>query len=260
MAPVKIGILTTGQSPRPEYRSFHRNALAKLGIDAEIIEVACLDGLTREGVREIEIDPAKGTGIGCYVHAGTSDARMGSGWEEVFIDHATYVRRAQAGIDRLEAQGVALTMVCCAEQYPEGAFRSRRPVILPYTLFFNVVRGLVETLGRVRLGLLIPTPWHIAQDRATWRSQTWMKSVETTIGVGIANGKGVAELRGKPHDLVLIWGYGDGLAKGDPDTLIADIERELDAPVITPNILNIQRARLLLRPAQPERVYVDYNG
>jgi hypothetical protein len=161
-------------------------------------------------------------------------------------------------VDALEAEGVALTMMCCAERYPPGAFRSTRPLLLPYRLMFSLVRDMVETRGRVRLALLIPTPWHIEQDRATWRSEPWMEQVEVGIGVGIPSYAGVRELEGRPWDLALIWGYGDGLAPNDPPDMLAEIALRLDAPVVTPNILNIQAARLLLRPPQAERMHVRY--
>ena len=46
-----------------------------------------------------------------------------------------------------------------------------------------------------RLALLLPTPWHIDQDRETWRSEPWMTNVEASFGVGIADGAAVANLR-----------------------------------------------------------------
>ena len=56
----KVGIITTGQSPRNEYRSFHRNALAALGLEVDVFERACLDGLTREEIRAHEINHTGG--------------------------------------------------------------------------------------------------------------------------------------------------------------------------------------------------------
>lgn len=253
----RVGIVTTGQSPRHEYRSFHRNALKALGVSVEVVERATLDGLTRDEIRAIEIDPAEGPGIGCYVHTNDStDVRMGGGWEEVFVRQDEYLRRAQTAVDELEAQGVALTMMCCAERYPPGAFRTKQPLLLPYRLMFGLVRDLVETLGSVRLALLIPTAWHIAQDRETWSSEPWMANVEVGIGVGIPSYAGVRELEGRDWDLTLIWGYGDGLAPNDPPDMLDEIARRLGAPVVTPNILNVQAARLLLKPPQPERLHV----
>lgn len=256
---IKVGIITTGQSPRHEYRSFHRNALAALGLKVEVVERACLDGLTRAEIRAHEIKPEDGLGIGCYVHNDTpADRRMGSGWEEIFVSQKWYIERAQACVAAHEKDGVDIILMCCAERYPPNSFRSKVPLVLPYQLMFDFVRRRVDVRGRVRLALLLPTPWHIEQDRATWTSEPWMKDVEVSFGVGIADGQAVADLKkGAPYDLALIWGYGDGLAPHDPDTLLADISAALGCPTVTPNVLNVFQARLLLTPAWPERVHVE---
>lgn len=255
----KVGIITTGQSPRNEYRSFHRNALKAMGLDVEVVEQACLDGLTRAEIAKNEIKPEQGLGIGCYVHNTTpDDRRMGKGWEEIFVDQTWYLKRAQAAIDAHERAGCDIILMCCAEMYPEGALKSRIPMLLPYQLMFDLVRRQTEARGKFRLALLLPTDWHIGQDRATWKSQSWMRDVEPHFGIGIADGRAVASLKKEGlFDLALIWGYGDGLAPHDPDTLLADIAAELGCPVVTPNVLNVFNARMLLSPAWPERIHVE---
>ncbi len=254
-----VGIVTTGQSPRSEYLAFHRNALRALGLEVEVTERACLDSLDREQIRAFEIDPADGPGIGCYVHSGApADVRMGQGWEEIFVRRDWFIERAQAAVAAHEADGADIVLMCCAEWYPADAFSTRIPLLLPYRMMFDLVRSLAGTLGHVRLALLIPTDWHIDQDRATWEREDWMSDVNVSIGVGIPNGKGAAALAATaPFDLALIWGYGDGLAPNDPDDMLNRISDTLGCPVVTPNILNIQRARLLLRPAWPERIHAQ---
>lgn len=255
----RVGIITTGQSPRNEYRSFHRNALAALGLEVEVFERACLDGLSREEIRAHEIKPEDGLGIGCYVHNDTpADRRMGSGWEEIFVNQAWYIERAQAAISAHEADGMDIILMCCAEMYPPNSFRCSVPLLLPYQLMFDVVRRQTEAKGRFKLALLLPTAWHIGQDRATWESQTWMKDVEASFGIGIADGQAVEQLKaGAPYDLALIWGYGDGLAPHDPEDLLESISKGLQCPVITSNVLNVFNARTLLSPAWPERINVE---
>jgi hypothetical protein len=255
----KVGIITTGQSPRHEYRSFHRNALAALGLEVEVSERACLDGLSRAEIRAHEISPQAGLGIGCYVHNDTpADRRMGSGWEEIFVDQRWYIERARRAIAAHETDGANIILMCCAERYPPDSFSSRVPLVLPYQLMFDLVHRQVAARGRLRLALLLPTPWHIEQDRETWRSEPWMADVDVSIGVGIADGGAVVALRpGGPYDLALIWGYGDGLAPHDPENLLADISTALGCPTVTPNVLNVFQARVLLSPAWPERVHVE---
>jgi hypothetical protein len=258
--PLKVGIITTGQSPRNEYRSFHRNALAALGLEVEVLERACLDGLTRAEIAGHEIKPEQGLGIGCYVHNTTpDDIRMGAGWEEIFVEQKWYLERCQAAVDAHVADAVDIILMCCAEMYPEGALHSRVPLLLPYQLMFDLVRRQAEARGRIKLALLLPTDWHIEQDRATWRSQPWMSKVECHFGIGIPSGAAVKQLRANgPYNIALIWGYGDGLAPFDPETMLADTSAALGCPTITPNVLNIFNARTLLTPAWPERVHVEH--
>lgn len=254
----KLGIITTGQSPRDEYVSFHRNALAALGLDVEVTEQACLDGLTRAEIALHEIAPEDGLGIGCYVHnTASDDRRMGAGWEEIFVAQDWYLERAQAAIDAHVAAGAEIILMCCAEMYPEGALSSPVPLLLPYQLIFDLVRRQAEARGHLKLALLLPTEWHIWQDRATWKSQPWMEKVEPHFGIGIATGEALDQLAPQgPYDLALIWGYGDGLAPHDPETLLVDISAWLGCPVVTPNVLNVFNARMLVAPAWPERVHV----
>jgi len=258
--PVKVGIITTGQSPRNEYVSFHTNALNAMGLDVVVSEKACLDGLSRAEIAEHEILPADGLGIGCYVHNTTpDDRRMGAGWEEIFVTQSWYLERAQSAIDAHIAEGAEIILMCCAEMYPEGALHSSVPLLLPYQLMFDLVRRQAEARGKIKLALLLPTEWHIDQDRATWTSQPWMDKVEPHFGIGIATGEALDQLEGEgPYDLALIWGYGDGLAPHDPETLLADISTRLGCPVVTPNVLNVFNARTLISPAWPERIHVRH--
>ena len=258
----RVGIITTGQSPRHEYRSFHRKALAALGVDVVVSERACLDGLGRDEIRAHEITPEAGPGIGCYVHADVpADRRMGTGWEEIFVDRDWYIERARAAVAAHEQDGVDIILMCCAERYPPGSFKAGVPLLLPYQLMFDLTRRRAELKGHLRLALLLPTPWHIEQDIATWHSEPWMTDVAVSIGVGIPDGKAVAELAPRgPFDLALIWGYGDGLAPHDPEDMLATISAGLGCPVITPNVLNVFNARLLLQPAWPERPHAEISA
>jgi hypothetical protein len=85
-----------------------------------------------------------------------------------------------------------------------------------------------------------------------------MSNVEVHFGIGIADGQAVEELKKQgAFDLAIIWGYGDGLAPHDPETLLADISAALKCPTITPNVLNVFNARTMVVPAWPERIHVE---
>ena len=111
----KIGIITTGQSPRKEYTSMHRMALKKMGLDVEVIEAGALDGLTFEEVQALYCKENE-IGIGCYanVTADNNDRRMGSGRLEVWLELNKFYPYVQKAIDTLEAKGCELIMLCRA--------------------------------------------------------------------------------------------------------------------------------------------------
>lgn len=257
MAKTKIGIITTGHSPRKEYTSLHRNGFKELGLDVDIIETGALDGLSLAQVKELYCKENE-VGIGCYaLDDKGEDHRMGSGRLEVWLELNKFHPYVQKAIDRLEAQGVEMILLCCAEQYPENAFHSNVPFIMPYKVAFAKAHTLATSLKRASIGVLIPDQKHYNQDLATWQCREWMRNIDVKIGIGIINGKGLAELKGGKYDLVFIWGYGEGVAPGDPKDLVKDLEKELNAPVLTPSSLNLYFARNLLRPAFDEPACVD---
>ena len=175
MSKRKIGIVTTIHSPRKEYTSMHRNVLKKMDLDVEVIETGVLDGLTFEEIQEICCKENE-FGIGGFanVSADTYDRRMGSGRIEINIEMSKFIPYAQKAIDRLEAQGCELIMLCCAEQYPEDAFHTNVPLIMHYRVAFSVVQTLVGCLNRrPSIGVVIPDQRHYPQDLHTWHSREW---------------------------------------------------------------------------------------
>ena len=262
MSTKKVGIITTGQSPRKEYTSVHINGLKKMGLDVEVIEAGALDGMTFEEIQAI-ICKENEIGIGCYanVSAENNDRRMGSSRMEVWLEMNKFYPLVQKAIDKLEAQGCELIMLCCAEQYPEDAFHSNVPFIMPYKVAFDVAHNLVTCLNRrPSIGVLVPDEVHYPQDVNSWRCRDWMRNIDVTVGIGIINGVGKAQLQGKKYDVIFIWGYGEGIAPGDPVDLIKNYEAEFGCPVITPIVSNLHMARMLMTPALNEPSCVDMNG
>jgi hypothetical protein len=249
MAERQVGIITTGQGPRQEYLRFYGNAFHRLGLSVRILEAGALDGLSRDEIAGLTAGPEE-AGIGCYVHARNDrGVPKGENWEreEVWISRDKSIPFVQRCIDRLENDGVEITILCCAEEYPAGAFRSRRPFILPYKFFFSKAKALAETLDMPRIGVLIPGQRHYRQDVATWTSRTWMRLIRLHIGVGI-DPKGAAQIAREKLELVFTWGHGEGLGPDDPEDLFTQLEQQLDAPVIAPSVANVIAARPYLRP------------
>lgn len=255
----KLGILTVGQSPRNGFTSFNRNALNSFGLNMEVIEAGGLDGLAPDEIKDLECSPNE-IGIACYVHVkGSFDYRLGEGWQEPWISREKLIPHLQKGIDTLERAGVDLILLCCAEEYPENAFHSKVPLILPYAVMFSQARMLADTMEKPGIGVLVPSKLHYKQDLATWTSRRWMHDIDLHIAIKKPKeeGWGVSQLKGKKLVAVFYWGYGVGTAPLDPDRRVALLEEELDAPVITPGAASIFFARALLRPILDDPSFVE---
>jgi protein AroM len=146
-----IGLLTIGQSPRPD--GLARDVGAVLG-GARVIERGALDGLSRsevEAMRPGDDDYRLVT----LLHDGRS----------VVIAKRHVLPRLQAQIDALEGQGVGVTLLMCTGEFP--AFRHTVPLLAPQAALYAVVRALAEG-GRV--SSLTPLGSQVEQARRKWAS------------------------------------------------------------------------------------------
>ena len=175
----RLGIVTTGHGPRPEYLEYHRRYLAALGLpDVEVVARHALEGL--EGDEIDALAPEGGEPlIGGHVRAprATGD-RMGPGYREVLVARRHLIPLIQLRIDELEADGVGAIIVCCAEEYPPRSFRARIPLVLPYRSGLALVEAAAAELDRpLNVAALIPGPAWMSQDLVTWHSRPWMSSI-----------------------------------------------------------------------------------
>jgi len=144
-------MVTIGQAPRVDVVP----EMAKLLGAAEIVERGALDGLT-----PAEIEPlAPGAGDEVLV----TRLRDGS---PVFLGKRRVTPLVQAKLDELDALEVTLTVLLCT-----GAFHglhSRRPLVEPDKVLLGMLRA-IRFAGR--LGVLTPSPRHVAQTEARWRNE-----------------------------------------------------------------------------------------
>ncbi len=134
----KIGMLTIGQSPRGDIIP---GLLEILGEGYEIIEAGALDDHTLDDVNKIDLNPEH------YILV----SRMRDG-TEIKITKKYVVPLMQRQLDRIEDQGVRLTVVMCTGRFPQ--FKSKGLVVTPS----EVLRGVVEgALKEGRLGVVFPT-------------------------------------------------------------------------------------------------------
>jgi protein AroM len=127
----KIGMLTIGQSPRNDIIP---GLLEILGEGYEIVEAGALDDHTLEDIEKIDLNPEH------YILV----SRMRDG-TEIKITKKYVVPLMQRQLDRIEAQGVRLTVVMCTGRFPP--FKSKGLVVTPSE----------GALKEGRLGVVFPT-------------------------------------------------------------------------------------------------------
>jgi protein AroM len=139
----KIGMLTIGQSPRDDIVP---GLMEILGEDIEIVEAGALDDLTLDDINRIDLNPEH------YILV----SRMRDG-TEIKITKKYVVPLMQRQLDKIEAQGVSLTVVMCTGRFPQ--FKSRGLVVTPS----EILRGVVEgALKAGRLGVVFPAAEQMA--------------------------------------------------------------------------------------------------
>lgn len=148
-----LGILTIGQSPRPD--GLARDVQAVLGSGVQVIERGALDGLSREEVDALQ--------------PGESDYRL-----VTLLNDKTPVQIAKKPIlDRLQAHITDLERTChadatllmCTGEFPQ--FDHDRPLIRPQESLYGVVKGLA---GEGTIGSLTPLASQLSQARDKWLS------------------------------------------------------------------------------------------
>ena len=251
-----LGLITTGQGPRNEYVAYQRNLMKQLGLDVDIKVRNAMDGLTLEQIRAMESKPGDRY-IGSHVHEpGVTGDRMGPGWTAVWTDTKPLIPLFQKCIDSLEAEGVDVTILGCAEEYPIDAFHSKRPLVVPWVVTTEWVRISTMYMAEPKIGIFILDEKHWEEDVATWNSQPWMKRLKIVFQIRKGReAEALASFRKNKVDFVVLWSFGVGLAPGDPVDLLKSSEEAAGAPLIIPQRLAMLHARNLLRPSLDDRAF-----
>ena len=124
----KIGNLRIGQTPRPDLTE---GLLEILGPGYEIIEAGGLDDHTIDQVNEIDLNPDH------YILV----TKMRDG-TDIKITKKYIIPRMQVQLDKLEDQGVRLTLVTCTGKFPQ--FKSRGLVLTPSEVLKGVIEGSIK--------------------------------------------------------------------------------------------------------------------
>ncbi len=143
----KIGILTIGQSPRPDVVG---EFLRVLGGDYKIIERGALDDFSVEDLRSRK--PAPGEKI--------LVTKLRDG-EEIKVARDLVISNLQKGIDVLEGKKVDLILLLCTGKFPE--FNSKCLVVQPS----DIVRGTVTASLRCgKLTVVVPAKEQIPKGKS----------------------------------------------------------------------------------------------
>ena len=134
----QIGMLTIGQSPRDDLIP---GLMEILGDEYTIVEAGALDDLTYEDVQKIDLTPEH------YILV----SRMRDG-REIKITKKYVVPRMQKQLDKIEEQGVRLTVVMCTGKFPQ--FQSKGLVVTPSEILKGVIEG---SLKEGKLAVVYPT-------------------------------------------------------------------------------------------------------
>ncbi len=134
----KIGVVTIGQSPRPDVT---REITRIIGDGYEVLEAGALDDHTLDEINRIEFKPDDGVLV----------TRMRDG-TEIEITHDFVVPLIQRRIAELDEKGVGIILLLCTGEFPE--FESESLIVTPS----NIVMGARKAaLRKGRLGMVLPS-------------------------------------------------------------------------------------------------------
>jgi len=136
----KIGIVTIGQSPRPDVV---KEMAPFFGKNVSVLERGALDGLTLEQVKEFS--PGRGMTPLC--------TRMKNG-TEVIIAKEKILPRIEQSINELNENKVSLILLLCVGSFPP--FESLCLIIQPQRIVNRCVESLISE--KHHLGIMIPIP------------------------------------------------------------------------------------------------------
>lgn len=135
----KIGMISIGQSPRPDILSIFKECW---GERAEMIEVGVLDGLGHEDVQQMM--PNQGDDV--------LVVKMADGAQHL-VGRRFLLPRIQVSADALLSQNISAALLLCTGDF--RPFRYPVPFIIPQKIVDNTVAALASA-GQM-IGVMIPT-------------------------------------------------------------------------------------------------------
>lgn len=147
-----IGVLTIGQSPRPDGLS--KDIQAVLGPNLRVVERGALDGLSETEIQGLAPQPGDYQLITLL-----RDGRS------VQLSKRVILQRLQTQISELEEhEGVDAILLMCTGAFP--AFTHRNPLLLPQAALYGAMVGIA---AGGRIGALTPLGTQVEQAQRKWR-------------------------------------------------------------------------------------------
>lgn len=164
-APVKVGAITIGQSPRTDVVP---EMLPLLGPGVELLQAGALDGLSAQEVA------ALAPGRGDYVLV----TRLRDG-TSVQVAKRHIVARMQAQIDRVVAEGARVVALLCTGEFPE--LTCPRLLVEPQLVLHHATAALA---GGRKLGVVVPAAEQVEQAVPRWSGMSADLRIEAASPYG----------------------------------------------------------------------------
>lgn len=254
----KLGIITTGQGPRPEYEAYHRQLFAALGMTIEVESFHMLDDLAWSDIAP-HISGCDQVVLGAYVRLeGATGPTLPNGATHIYYDIEWAAERVQAGIDALLTRGVQMIIFCASAPLPLARIVSPVPFLLPSDVLLTIADDHARLSQKpLDIGLLT-TAGHGDLDVQHWESMNFAKAPVIHNAVFEGDPLGAArQLADRPLDLTVLWSYGWGLNPNSDISLSAALEDLLGCTVLMPHRVTALRAAGILRCGFDDRVFVS---
>lgn len=246
--PVRLGLMSLGQGPRPEYELLHKRLFAGLGLVVEPVSRHVLDELTTNEIEALAAT-ADEPAIHCNLHgAGATPSPLGPDWHARWLGRDRLLPHMQRCIRELEAEGVAATICCVAEPFPEHGLASGRPLVFPADVMLAHAAARAATAPEMTLGLIAHGDRQQTQQRAALARQGWAARINVVFGAGDSLEESVDDLNRRGAALIQIWAFAAGVGPKDAPGRLAGLVERSAAPLLVPAVAAAMFTRGFLSP------------
>jgi len=153
----KLGLVTIGQTPRPDFEAVFR----KYASESEICIMGALDGIPPREIERLAVSNAE---YPLHVRLATGAV--------VDLPMASLFPLVEARARHLAEEGASLIVVLCAGHFPEIACAA--PILLPG----KVLPSVIGTITRTRqLGIVVPNAGQVSYARENWTADGFRVTV-----------------------------------------------------------------------------------